>query len=43
MVKKMVRVERISEGIREKRMNRMECVRMSVEEDNGRERGEEKQ
>ena len=24
-------------------MNRMECVRMSVEEDNGRERGEEKQ
>ena len=43
MVKKRVRVERISEGIREKRMNRMECVRMSVEEDNGRERGEEKQ
>ena len=36
MVKKRVRVERISEGIREKRMNRMECVRMSVEEDNGR-------
>ena len=40
MVKKMVRVER-TKG--EKRMNRMECVRMSVEEDNGRERGEEKQ
>ena len=43
MVKKRVRVERISEGIREKRMNRMECVRMNMEEDNGRERGEEKQ
>ena len=24
-------------------MNRMECVRMNMEEDNGRERGEEKQ
>ena len=34
--KKMIGVEKISEGIREKRMNRMECVRMSVEEDNGR-------
>ena len=41
--KKKIGVERISEGIREKRMNRMECVRMIVEEDNGRERGEEKQ
>ena len=41
--KKMIGVERISEGIREKRMNRMEGVRMIVEEDNGRERGEEKQ
>lgn len=40
MVKKMVRVER-TKG--EKRMNRMECVRMNMEEDNGRERGEEKQ
>ena len=37
--KKMIGVERISEGIREKRMNRMEGVRMIVEEDNGRERG----
>ena len=43
MVKKRVRVERMSKGIREKRMNRMECVRMIVEEDNGRERGDEKQ
>ena len=33
MVKKMVRVER-TKG--EKRMNRMECVRMNMEEDNGR-------
>ena len=41
--KKKIGVERISEGIREKRMNRMECVRMNMEEDNGRERGEEKQ
>ena len=41
--KKMIGVEKKSKGIREKRMNRMECVRMSVEEDNGRERGEEKQ
>ena len=41
--KKMKGVKRMSKGIREKRMNRMECVRMSVEEDNGRERGEEKQ
>ena len=24
-------------------MNRMECVRMNMEKDNGRERGEEKQ
>ena len=37
----MIGVEKKSKGIREKRMNRMECVRMSVEEDNGRERGEE--
>ena len=37
--KKMIGVERISEGIREKRMNRMEGVRMIVGEDNGRERG----
>ena len=35
--KKMIGVDRIKEKIREKRMNRMECVRMSVEEDNGRE------
>ena len=41
--KKMIGVDRIREEIREKRRNRMECVRMSVEEDNGRERGEEKQ
>ena len=41
--KKMKGVERMSKGIREKRMNRMEGVRMIVEEDNGRERGEEKQ
>ena len=34
--KKMIGVEKISEGIREKRMNRMECVRMNMEEDNGR-------
>ena len=34
--KKMIGVEKKSKGIREKRMNRMECVRMSVEEDNGR-------
>ena len=38
--KKMIGVER-TKG--EKRMNRMECVRMNMEEDNGRERGEEKQ
>ena len=41
--KKMIGVDRMSKGIREKRMNRMECVRMNMEEDNGRERGEEKQ
>lgn len=41
--KKMIGVEKKSKGIREKRMNRMECVRMNMEEDNGRERGEEKQ
>ena len=35
--KKKIGVDRISEEIREKRRNRMECVRMSVEEDNGRE------
>ena len=39
--KKMIGVDRISEGIREKRMNRMEGVRMIMEEDNGTERGEE--
>ena len=41
--KKMIGVDRMSKEIREKRMNRMECVRMNMEEDNGRERGEEKQ
>ena len=41
--KKMIGVDRMSKGIREKRMNRMECVRMNMEKDNGRERGEEKQ
>ena len=41
--KKKIGVEKKSKGIREKRMNRMECVRMNMEEDNGRERGEEKQ
>ena len=41
--KKMIGVDRIREEIREKRMKRIDCVRMSVEEDNGRERGEEKQ
>ncbi len=34
--KKMIGVEKKSKGIREKRMNRMECVRMNMEEDNGR-------
>lgn len=34
--KKMIGVDRMSKGIREKRMNRMECVRMNMEEDNGR-------
>ena len=32
----MIGVDRMSKGIREKRMNRMECVRMNMEEDNGR-------
>ena len=41
--KKMIGVERMSKGIREKRMKRIVCVRMNMEEDNGRERGEEKQ
>ncbi len=34
--KKMIGVDRMSKGIREKRINRMECVRMNMEEDNGR-------
>ena len=34
--KKMIGVEKKSKGIREKRMNRMECVRVNMEEDNGR-------
>ena len=41
--KKMIRVDRIREEIREKRKKRIDCVRMNMEEDNGRERGEEKQ
>ena len=41
--KKKIGVERMSKGIREKRMNRMECVRVNMGKDNGRERGEEKQ
>ena len=35
--KKMIRVDRIREEIREKRMKRIDCVRMNMEEDNGRE------
>ena len=41
--KKMIRVDRIREETREKRMKRIDCVRMNMEEDNDRERGEEKQ